>query len=201
MKVSRKVGRRSRSSVSRRRLRNKSRKNTQKKKPFSNIYKKLHKRRRVHVGGQPKLPSFITSDQHMHFLGTFNFFTIERNPILDVEQQNTYDVYYSSYTGFPADIVLLRHGNSNKYDKVFYMNNNFESGWRIRNRARYPEIVSSDSLPSELITQGYNIEYSYIGKNDSISTDNKEYTFPVNPVNQDSFRKLLKDMQEKMSNM
>jgi hypothetical protein len=79
------------------------------------------------------------------------------------------------------------------------MNNDFESGWRKPNRARYTNIVSSD--PLELITQGYNIEYSFFGKNDSVSPDDKEYTFPVNPVNQDSFRNLLKDMREKMSNM
>ena len=192
MKVSRKVGRRKHSrssSISRRRFRNKKSRSGYKKryakthKGGARSRKYGHKRgKRFHRGG---VIGKIEPPRGYEHVGNFTFCTRTITDIRDTETKqvvNTeygdaetyvFDVFYDITTGFPQDILLKRRtGNSDKYDEEFYMDNEFRY-----NQARYQNIVSELNPAQPLIVNGRHTD--------------KKYMFPVNDINQTSFRALI----------
>ena len=192
MKVSRKVGRRSRSSISRRRLRNKKSRSGYKKRYAKTQRGGARSRKygdkrgkRFHRGGV--IGEIIPPPGYKH-VGKFTFCTRTITDILDPETKEVVDTEYGDEEtyefdvfsfindGFPQDIWLKRRtGDGDKYDEEFVMTNN------SYDTARYPTIVTENTPPRPLIV--------------SVQKTNKKYKFPVNDINQKNFRELIEKLK------
>jgi|LakMenEpi03Aug12_release.lakeMendotaPanAssembly.Ray.scaffolds.fasta_scaffold363166_2 hypothetical protein len=227
MKVSRKVGRRKHSrssSISRRRLRNKKSRSGYRKRHAKTQRGGARSRKygdkrgkRFHRGGTYfRLPSFITKNQDMLRVGTFNFITtcdVEGA----VEEENTYDVYYDKMSGKPPNIVLLRRGKDDTYDVIFNMNNEY-SGWvdvdtgmtepdllnpkgppipimrsvKRVNMGRYTNMMADPPVALEAKGQEIKIKNALLSFSDEYipSGDSIMYNFPVCTLNEKSMKEI-----------
>ena len=195
MKVSRKVGRRSHSSVSRRRLRNKKTKSGSKKRythtQRRGVRSRRYKRgRRFHVGGVDRiLPKFITDNPKLYkkLEGSFEIEYDGNTRVFDVV------INTDSQSEPRPDLMLYQHDgkNNDRYNKVFYMNNEHPN--------RYDILISSTPNNVEVIGNTMTPKSSLFGfgsgSNDYEYKESSDRSvFHVNETNTKSFNNIVKSV-------